>query len=307
MKKYFLFILISTCLSQNIFAQISKEAFTSIAQKEDSLKAPSQKIIQGINASDRFTADSLFTRIFVRALAIKNSFYYPFDSLETISKLYAPDSSFRIFTWQMVISDNVIRQHGAIQMHTVDGSLKLFPLIDRSEGCLAPADTIADNKGWFGAVYYKIVLKEAFDKKFYTLIGFDENNIRSTKKVIDILTFPEGKPRFGGRNFVIDNTKGYNSRIARYIMEFSKDASPRLTYDPDMDMIVMEHLVSNSGDPAKKWTLIPDGDYEGFKWMNGKWVYINKIFHQVTAPTQLPVPQPRTKDLEKFPGEDKQQ
>ena len=171
--------------------------------------------------------------------------------------------------------------------------------------CSSPADTIADNKGWIGAVYYKIILKKSFDIEFYTLIGFDENNIRSTKKVIDILTFTEGKPRFGGRNFIIDNTKGYNSRIARYIMEFSKDASPRLTYDPEMDMIVMEHLVSNAGDPAKKWTLIPDGDYEGFKWMNGKWVYINKIFHQVTAPTQLPVPQPINKDLEKFPGETK--
>lgn len=302
----FLFIVIwASCFLHDAFTQTPKESFAKIAQKEDSLKGPAFKIIRGINAADRFKADSLFTKIFVRALALPNSFEYPFDSLETISKLYAPDSSFRIFTWQMVINDYVIRQHGAIQMKTKDGSLKLFPLIDKSEVCSSPADTIADNKGWIGAVYYKIILKEAFDKKFYTLIGFDENNIRSTKKIIDILTFADGKPRFGGRNFTIDNTKGYSSRIARYIMEFSKDASPRLTFDPDMDMIVMEHLVSNSGDPSKKWTLIPDGDYEGFKWMNGKWVYINKLFNQVTAPTQLPVPQPVNKDLEKFPGENK--
>jgi hypothetical protein len=305
LKRTLLFIFLISSFCHAALGQTVKEPFAKIAQKEDSLIGPAYKIVRGINAADRFKADSLFTKIFVRALAVNNSFYYPFDSLQTISKLYAPDSSFRIFTWQMVINDNVIRQHGAIQMRTADGSLKLFPLIDKSEVCSSPADTIADNKGWIGAVYYKIILKKSFDIEFYTLIGFDENNIRSTKKVIDILTFTEGKPRFGGRNFIIDNTKGYNSRIARYIMEFSKDASPRLTYDPEMDMIVMEHLVSNAGDPAKKWTLIPDGDYEGFKWMNGKWVYINKIFHQVTAPTQLPVPQPINKDLEKFPGETK--
>src|SRR5690606_40572592 len=55
-----------------------------------------------------------------------------FDSLITISKLSPKDSSFKIFTWQLVINDNLVRQHGAIQMKTNDGSLKLFPLIDKS-------------------------------------------------------------------------------------------------------------------------------------------------------------------------------
>ncbi len=287
-------------------AQLTEAAKAVLSKKEDSLKKPALEIIRGKQASQRFLADSQFTRIFVRALAVKNSFTYPFDSLETISKLYAPDSSFRIFTWQMVINDNVIRQHGAIQMRTGDGSLKLFPLIDKSDICLNATDTIADNKGWMGAVYYKMTLKEYNGKKIYTLFGFDENNIRSTKKIIEVLSFTDGRPVFGGRHFVIPKEYMQSVNAARYIMEFSKDASPRLTFDPELDMIVMEHLVSNAGDPKKKWTLIPDGDYEGFRWMNGKWNYVNKIFSQVTPENQPPVPtplgNPAVQDLEKIPA-----
>lgn len=262
-----------------------------LLQKEDSLKIYSSKIIQGINPSDRFLADSIFTKVFVRALKTNNSFSYPFDSLYTISKLYAPDSSFRIFTWQMVINENIIRQHGAIQMRTKDGALKLFPLIDKSDITIRQADTIANNMGWMGAVYYKIIPVKYLNHTYYTLLGFDENNIRSTKKVIEILDFVNGEPKFGARFFSV-NKPGFNSAIARYVMEYKKDASPRLTWDEDLQIIVMEHLVSESNEPNKKWTLVGDGDYEAFKWANGKWAYMDKIYNQVTPEGKAPVPSP---------------
>ena len=75
-------------------------------------------------------------------------------------------------------------------------------------------------------------------------------------------------------------------------MEFKKEAGARLTYDQDLNMIVMEHLVSESNEPAKKWTYIGDGDYEGFKWEKGQWKYISKVFSEVTPEGKEPVPQP---------------
>lgn len=285
-----LFILTSSTVCAQ---RISRQDMALLQKKEDSLKTLSLKIIQGINPSDRFNADSSFTKVFVRALKTKNSFYYPFDSVYTVSKLYAPDSSFRIYTWQMVISDNVIRQHGAIQMKTSDGSLKLFPLIDKSDITNNMSDTIANNFGWMGAVYYnRIIETKSQGKSFYTLFGYDENNIRSNKKIIEILSFNNGEPIFGSRKFSIPGGFGYKGTIARFIMEFKKDASPRLTYDADLNMIVFEHLISESNQPNKKWTLIGDGDYEGFKWMDGRWVYVNKIFNEVTPEGKAPAPVP---------------
>ena len=75
-------------------------------------------------------------------------------------------------------------------------------------------------------------------------------------------------------------------------MEFKKAAGARLAYDTDLDLIIAEHLESESNQPNKKWTLIPDGDYEGFKWKNGKWVHVEKVFNYKTPEGQEPVPEP---------------
>jgi len=285
---FIFFLLISNCG----FAQLSTSEKKILQKEEDSLQTISLQIVQGRTSAERFAADSQFTRMFVRALKNKNSFYYPFNSLTTISKLAPEDSTFRIFTWQMVVNDNVTRQHGAIQMKTDDGSLKLFPLIDKSDITTDKEDTIGNNFGWMGAVYYKLIEKHAFGKGYYTLLGYDENNINSNKKVIEMLTFNNGEPIFGGSNFSFQDNSVIKKHRARFIMEFKKNASPRLTYDPDQDMIIYEHLISESGEPQKKYTYIPDGDYEGLKWIDGKWVHIEKVFTQKTLEGQEPVPNP---------------
>jgi hypothetical protein len=46
-----------------------------------------------------------------------------------------------------------------------------------------------------------------------------------------------------------------------------------------MDMIVYDHLVSETDEPGKKDTYIPDGDFEGFRWENGQWVHVDKVFN----------------------------
>ncbi|MEO6718759.1 MAG: hypothetical protein ABIN67_00295 [Ferruginibacter sp.] len=297
MKNLFLFIVITINTLSSFGQRITKTNELALQRKEDSLKIYSNKLIQGISSENRFNADSIFTKMFVRALKINNSFYYPFDSLQTISKLYPPDSSFRIFTWQMVINDNVVRQHGAIQMRTPDGSLKLYPLIDKSDITINIADTFANNKGWIGAVYYRIIQTRGGDQNYYTLLGYDENNIRSNRKIIEVLNFSNDEPTFGGRHFSFEEDSVSKPVVSRYIMEYKKNAGARLTYDDELGMIIFEHLESETNEPTKKWTYIPDGDYEGFKWKNGKWIHIAKVFNQVTEEGKEPVPKP-IKDAE---------
>lgn len=270
-----LFVFVSTASNAQ---RISLADNKFLLAKEDSLKKVGLKIVQGRNAADRFFADSAFTRILVRALRTKNSFYYPFDSIINISKLYAPDSSFKIFTWQLMINENTIRQHGAIQMKTADGSFKVFPLIDKSDVIINQTDSIADNKGWMGAVYYKIIEKSYNQRTFYTLLGFDENNIKSDKKIMDVLEFVNGQPVFGNKIFVIENSNSYQKQMARYILEYKKEAAARLSFDAELEAVVFDELTSESNTPNKKWTLVPDGEYQGFLWKNGKWVLTTNLF-----------------------------
>jgi hypothetical protein len=301
MKGMIRYLLIA--LPMGVFAQTKPHAITAadradIRAKEDSMSQTGFNIVNGKNSSERFEADSQFTRTLVRALKVTSSFDYPFDSLQNLSHLYAPDSSFRIFTWEVMVDEDDYRRHGAIQMRTADGSLKLFALIDRTPLIDNLMDTVTGNEYWIGNIYYKIVEKKFQGKSYYTLLGYDEHNMTSTRKWIEVLTFNEaGKPVFGGRyfSFPAGDPVQPGASLDRYMIEFKKDAQARIQYDPDLDLLIFDHLISESNEPEKKYTLIPDGDYEGFRWVNGKWVHINKVFNQKLQNGQAPVPNPLTK------------
>ncbi len=249
------------------------------AKKEDSLKKLSALIVFGKNPAESLRADSNFVRAFVRALRMKNSFHYPFDSV-AISKLYAPDSSFRIFTWQWKKDEYVYLQKGAIQVKTPDGSLKLLPLFDRSMFTEKPMDSIRNRENWIGAIYYKIIMKSYQGKKYYTLLGFDDFSIGSNKKWMEVLTFnSQGEPVFGGPFFSFKEDSVRRPDQVRFSIEYKKEARAFFNYDEDNDIIVFDHLISESDEPDRKETYIPIGDYEGFQWKNGQWVHIDKVFN----------------------------
>ena len=275
--------------------KISNADFKLLKKTEDTMAVYAKQMIFSADASSRFYADSVFIKTFVRALKTTNSFSYPFDSINTVSKIYASDSSFRIFTWQLERDESYYRQYGAIQMRTIDGSLNIFPLIDASDYSSEPTDSVRSNSNWIGAIYYGIVVNKYQNRNYYTLFGFDDNDFISTKKWIEVLTFNDNnEPVFGGPFFDYkDDSIKPEQPVSRFCLEYKKDAKARLVYDPEMGIIIFDHLISEVNDQRKKFTLIPDGDYEGFKWSNGKWIHIDKVFEQQKLQDgQAPFPEP---------------
>lgn len=270
---------------------------STLRSKEDSMKVIAPKIVMARDAGERFRSDSLFTRVLVRALKVQNSFYYPFDSVKNISRLYAPDSSFRVFTWQVVKDETLARRHGAIQVRTADGSLKLFPLIDKTMLISSQQDTVTGPDSWIGAIYYRIIKTKHNNKDYYTFLGYDENTMRSTKKRIEVMYFDEaGKPVFGGPFFSFQEDSVKLPMQARFAIEYKKEGNARLQFDEEMDMIIFDHLIPENGEKDKRYTYIPDGDYEGFKWKNGKWVHIDKVFNFALKDGEAPAPAPLSED-----------
>jgi hypothetical protein len=282
-KNIILLLLLSTGLAwlepaagQHLGRSEKKE----LQRREDSLTVLCDKLINADDPSVRFLSDSQFVRVLVRSLRVKNSFYYPFDSLGTISRLYSPDSAFRIFTWQLKKDPYTFLQEGAIQVNQPDGSLKLFPLFDASMFTSKPLDSVRTRRNWIGAIYYRIVLKTFNDRKYYTLLGFDDFTIGSNKKWMEVMTFNEnGEPVFGGPYISFQGDSLRKPLQNRFNIEYKKEAATRFNYDPEMDMIIYDHLVSESEEPEKKDTYIPDGDFEGFKWVDGRWLHVTKIFN----------------------------
>ncbi|MFN5357272.1 MAG: hypothetical protein ACK5BK_00430 [Bacteroidota bacterium] len=289
-------LLICSIIILSVFIKTNAQSYAqNLVQKEDSLKYHGNIIVNGEFAEQRFRADSHFTRILVRALQIPYSFYHSFDSLITISRLYSPDSSFRIFTWQLSKDENTFRRHGAIQMNTKDGSLKLYPLIDRSSLIINQADTITNNEWWIGAIYYKILLHKIVDRNYYTLLGYDENNRLSTRKIIEILSFDAmNRPVFGSNIFDFSKDKAQKTPQSRYWIEYKKDAQASIKFDQELDLLIYDHLISETNEVDRKETYVPDGDYEAFKWTNGKWLHIEKPFDYKLEDGQAPVIKPVT-------------
>ncbi|HKZ66875.1 MAG TPA: hypothetical protein VJ111_10985 [Chitinophagaceae bacterium] len=267
-------------LSQTGHSQtISPADKKKLKAKEDTLQQYARYLITDTLTEDRMISDSIFTRTLVRALQIKNSFWYPFDSIKGISKLYAPDSLFRIFTWGMQYDEYYSRQKGAIQMRTKDGSLKLIPLRDVSEFTDNAMDSVRSKSNWIGAIYYNIIKTQHKGKNFYTLFGIDYNSIRSTKKWIEVLTFNEkNEAVFGGPLFSYEQDSLKKAPQYRFGLEYKKDARVLVNYIEEVNMILVDHLVSENDEPENAWTMVPDGDNEGFKWDNGKWVHVDKAF-----------------------------
>jgi len=283
MKKIIVCLFIYGIACSGIQAQkISIADKKLLIKKEDSLKIYADSMINAVGAGKRFLSDSQFVKTFVRALKMSNSFLYPFDSLATVSRLYPADSSFRIFTWQLKKDDYMYYQKGAIQMRTPDGSLKLYPLFDASMFTGKPLDSVRTRRNWIGALYYRIIQKEFNGKKYYTLLGFDDYTISSNRKWMEVLSFDNqtGEPIFGGQviSFKDDTTK-VKPVLNRFDIEYKKEARTLFNYNPEMDMIIYDHLISETEEPEKKETYIPDGDFEGFKWENGQWVHIDKVFN----------------------------
>jgi hypothetical protein len=130
--------------------------------------------------------------------------------------------------------------------------------------------------------------------------------MRSTKKWIEVLSFDDaGRPVFGGPYFSIKTDSLKPAKLfPRFSIEYKKVGRARLNYDQDMDMIIFDHLISEDNQPDKPFTMVPDGDYEGFKWTNGRWVHVDKVFDFKLKDGEAPMPDP-LKDTDGKANEEK--
>jgi hypothetical protein len=294
LKKPFLYTLVLLLLSSAIGAQkVVPSDLKILRKKEDSLKLYAKDLVTDSLTNNRMRSDSFFTRILIRSFLVKNSFYYPFDSVKGVSTLYAPDSSFKIMTWSITYNEDLCQQRGVIQFPGKNGSPQFTPLYDYSTRTPYPEDSARDHKHWVGAIYYNIVQTKYNNRNYYTLFGYDPNTPRTNKKWIEVLTFDDNNmPVFGGRYFSFAKDSAKRPDQFRYFIEYKKQASATVDYDPDLKMILIDHLISETDEPDLPQTFVPDGDYEGFKWTNGKWLHIDKVFDQKLEDGQAPIPDP---------------
>jgi hypothetical protein len=248
---------------------------------------------------------SLITGL-VQALKTENSFQYAFDRLKAVSILTPPDSSFRIFTWQLFVDDSTYRYYGAIQMNQPE--LSLFPLIDRSAEMRGlPTREQLANDYWYGALYYNLLPFDTRKGRKYLLFGFDGFSFFDKRKVVEVLSFDEkSRPVFGAPVFDQPDAEGE----MRLMLEYFAEARVRLNWDEQYQMILFDHLVPYPNPYNGGIMYIPDGSYSGYKLEKGRWKFVEKVFDQVQE--EAPRPEPvldsqKGKNILGTPGKPKKQ
>jgi hypothetical protein len=259
-----LFLSLAIC---GIYTQNSDSAL--ISMYEQSLNELFDKISNNTNDSEKEKLNDKIIENFEEVLIIKGSFVYPFDSLKNLGKISSSNGRLRIYTWNLPKSDGTHKYFGYIQFKPKnEDNYLLFKLTDQSEILDSVDRLILADTCWFGTLYYEIIEKEHNDTIYYTLLGFDFNNLLTTKKIIEVLYFRYNKiPVFGKSMFSYQNE--LRSRI---IFEFSSKAAMGLKYNNDLEMIVYDHLSPLKPSYEGLYMFYgPDFSYDGFKFNNGIW------------------------------------
>lgn len=253
---------------------------------EDTLGVLGYAIVNDSVEAERFAACRVFITTLVRALKIENSFKYPFERLKSVSILTPPDSSFRIFTWQLFVNDSTYRYYGSIQMN--ERKLKLHPLIDRSfEMTALPTNKQLPADHWYGALYFNLRQFDSPQGRKYLLFGYDAFEFFEKRKLLDVLSFDRtGKPSFGAAVFRKKNAPPQQ----RVFVQYSADAKVKMNWDEQYQMILFDHLIPFPSPYGREMTQVPDGSYDGYKFEKGYWQYVDKVFDDKQKDVPFPDP-----------------
>ncbi|RYE21165.1 MAG: hypothetical protein EOP51_16260 [Sphingobacteriales bacterium] len=261
---------------------------------EDSLVVTADSMYNAFISDQRIEYNEQFVKQLVRALKMPGSYNYPFTELQkTINIITPDDKKFRIFNWSIAPTDLTRRYYGAIQMNSQE--LKLYPLFDYSAnlGKGGEDSTLTGGK-WYGALYYRIIPHDIDGQTVYTLFGLNASSTISNKKLMDPLVITSNGPSFGAPIFNVRSEERPDERVNRFIIEYKKAVQASMNWDEDLNAVYFDKLVSDVNDPNRKYTYVPSGEYDGFKWDGGYWNYVRNLIpidalKDGQAPTPIPV------------------
>jgi len=194
-----------------------------------------------------------------------NGLSVPLDSIP-ITRVDAADGAFRLCTWNLPRADGSQQYEGFLLVRT-DRGQTLFELRDMTPKIPSPEVPELGPERWYGALYYDVIPVKQGSSTYYTLLGWKGYSKSETQKVIEILSFKNGKPRFGAPLF----GKG-KLKAMRKVFGFSAQATMTLRYDKSMEGILLDHLSPSRADmEGQREYYGPDMTQDAYFWHKGEW------------------------------------
>lgn len=265
------FVLLWVLLSE---FRIQAQEINPLKQDEVAISEIYKQILAETSYSRRDSLNASFHKLFKEALGKPESFDYPFDSIR-IGKLKSADSKFRVFTWNLPEPGGYHSYYGFLQVRRADGSIKLIELVDGRDSINDPQNERLTATRWMAALYYQLADFKTDGRAAYILLGYDFNNLFTSKKIIEVLTFDANdNPIFGLPVFNVDGKYS----ISRVVFEFNARAGMVLKYLDNSKMLVFDHLAPSRPEFTGDFQHYgPDGSFDGFKLEGNRWVYVRDL------------------------------
>ncbi|HOC37069.1 MAG TPA: hypothetical protein PKL74_08385 [Tenuifilaceae bacterium] len=243
--------------------------------REDSLSKLLSLIVSETSTTRRDSLNRIFHENFKNTLEHDGAIDYPFSSLKHVGMLTSSDQKVRIITWNIPQTGGYHRYFGFVLVRLDGDKSRLYALTDSREMVKDPQHERLPADRWLGALYYQLAELPYGSEKQYVLLGFDYNNLFTSKKVIEVLTLsPQGEPVFGLPVFNVDNKQ----LLSRIVFEFSARAGFNLKYYDEQKIIAFDHLSPSQPEFTGDFQFYgPDASIDGFAFENGKWVYVRDL------------------------------
>lgn len=241
------------------------------------IKQLSDSIVRGSSDSLKNSCNERLLVLLDSLLYNKETFTTNFDSAKSISVITSPDKTFRFYQWVMpVYETNSYKYFGFLQtFNSKKKTVNHFKLTDNTIEKESVISQSLNANNWYGAIYYTIVPTKVGKKKIYTLLGWRGNNLKTTIKVIDVLSFENDVPKFGMKIFSAEGKMlpmGSPAKSFRILFEYNATASMSLKYYKRKKQIVFDHIVpAKSSQKGMEEFYGPDFTLDAFVWKKGKW------------------------------------
>lgn len=269
--RYIIPLILLLSFSSSIFGQ---KNYSQLREKEEELSKLLTELRATKGDAELNEANEKFKKAFGKALEMDNAFDFPFASLNTVGKIYSDDELVRVITWNVQYEDLMHNYFSFIMKKDERRDrVDVIELKRQKQHFGMIQEETVTNENWYGALYYDIIDVQRRNRTYYTLLGYDANDQRSSIKLIDVLYFTGKIPNFGYPLF--DVTQG---RAKRVIFEHSNKATMSLRYDEQRDKIVFDHLTPESpGLKEFREFYVPDMSYDAYDWDGKQWVRIEDI------------------------------
>ena len=270
--KYLFSFFLSILFTTAIYAQTEQATVIDLASLEKTINQLCDSIQKAKSDEVRIAANDSLKQLFKIVLADEASFNYQYKTIDKVSIITSDDKKLRLYTWVLPAKDgSTYKYNGFAQFKKSNKhAIRFFKFTEKTlaDNELAEKEKTT-NTDWYGAVYYKIIDTGKKKKRYYTLLGWHGNNLKTTTKIIDVL-----QPRTKYLSFGKPVFKGNEGTLSRVIFEYNFRVSMLLRYQIKKNRIVFDNISPNDSNFKGNYANYgPDLSVNAYNYKKGKWYF----------------------------------